>query len=243
MKNVFQAILILKHQSIKLSFMKKFVSILFLGLVSMHLFAQKVIENPEYGLSTFPGEITKVEIRDTTTVLHFKLKKLPWGYFHIPKESYIQDLSGNNKLFVSKVTGATFKRNYFPPSGEVMYQLYFSPLSKTVKTIEFGVDKERGWRVYDIILQEDESSLLLPKELRGNWLLVDGSNRWDYGFNSKYAIINSAIWNYTSIEAKGKKYTISLEKDGDTKTIYARLKKNGSVDFGEKPKELFVYSL
>jgi thiol-disulfide isomerase/thioredoxin len=223
--------------------MKKIVTILFLGLVTLHAYAQKSIEYPEYGLSNYPGEITKIEMQDTTTIMHFKLKTLPWGYFHLFKESFIQDLSGDTKLFVTKVEGATFKRNFFPASGEATYQLYFPPLDKTVKTIEFGVEKERGWYVHDIVLQEDENALLLPKELRGNWLLADGSNRWDYGFNSKYAIINSAIWNYTSIEAKGKKYTINLEKDGDTITIYAKKQKNGSVAFGEQPKELLAYSL
>lgn len=223
--------------------MKNAIAILFIGLITLYSHAQKSIEKPEYGYSTYPGEITKIEMLDTTTVLHFKLKKFPWGYFHLHKESYIQDLSGDNKLFVTKVAGAEFKRNDFPPSGEVMYQLYFPPLSKTVKTIEFGVEKERGWHVHDIILQEDENSLLLPKELRGNWLLADGSNRWDYGFNSKYAIVDGAIWNYKSVDKKGKTYTINLENEGEVKTVYAKQDKNEIVAFGNSPKSLQDYSL
>ncbi|MBC3757902.1 TlpA family protein disulfide reductase [Hyunsoonleella sp. SJ7] len=223
--------------------MNKFLFILFVGVVSSHLYAQKVIENPEYGLATYPGEITKIEMLDTTTVLHFKLKKLPWGYFHLHEESYIQDLSGDKKLFTIKLTGAEFKRNYFPKSGEVTYQLYFPPLSKTVKTIEFGVEKKGGGGIYDIIIQEDENSVLLPKELRGNWFLVDGSNRWDYGFNSKYAIVDGIVWNYKSVDQKGKKYTITLEKGGEVKTINAKLGKNGMVAFGGSPKSLQDYSL
>ena len=223
--------------------MKKSVSVILLMLMCTFTFAQKFIENPEYGLSKYPGEITKIEIQDTTTVLHFKIKKLRWGYFHILKESYIQDLSGDNKLFVTKVTGAKFKRNDFPPSGEVTYQLYFPPIDKTAKTIDFGVEKERGWHVYDIVLLEDENSLSIPKELRGNWLLADGSNRWDYGFNSKNAIIESAIWNYKSIDKKENKYAISLVSNGKTKTVYAKLNKNGRVDFGNSAKSLKTYSL
>ncbi|PWH84482.1 hypothetical protein DIS18_08155 [Algibacter marinivivus] len=222
--------------------MKKIVYILFIGLVSSYTFAQKIIENPEYGFASYPGEIAKIEIRDTTTVLHFKLKKLPWGYFHLHEESYIQDLSGDKKLFTIKLTGAKFKRNYFPKSGEVTYQLYFPPLSKTAKTIEFGVEKKGGGGIYDIVLQEDENSVLLPKELRGNWYLADGSNRWDYGFNSKYAILNGIVWNYKSVDQKGKKYTITLEKGGEVKTINAKLGINGMVAFGGSPKSLQDYS-
>ncbi|WP_136483099.1 TlpA family protein disulfide reductase [Cognatitamlana onchidii] len=223
--------------------MKKIISILCLGLITLYAYSQRSIENPEYGVSTIPGEITKIEILDTTTVLHFKLKKLPWGYFHIPKESYIQNLNGGNKQFVTKVTGATFKRNYFPESGEVTYQLYFAPLDKTVKTIDFGVAKERGWIVHDIVIQEDKNSFLVPKELRGNWLLANGSNRWDYGFNSKYAIVDGAIWTYKSIEKKGKKYAIVLEREKKERTIYAKLGKDGTVTFGKTPKALESYSL
>ncbi len=223
--------------------MKKIVYILFLGLVSSYALAQKSIENPEYGLATYPGEITKIEMRDTTTVLHFKLEKLPWGYFHLNKESYIKDLSGDIKLFTIKLTGAEFKRNYFPKSGEVTYQLYFPPLSKTVKTIEFGVEKKGGGGIYDIVIQEDENSILLPKKLRGNWLLADGSNRWDYGFKSKHAIVDGIVWNYKSVDRNGKKYTISLEKNGEVKTVYAKLGNNGIVGFGNLPKSLQDYSI
>ncbi|MFS4483854.1 TlpA family protein disulfide reductase [Hyunsoonleella sp. 2307UL5-6] len=223
--------------------MKNAIIILFLGLITLYSNAQKSIENPEYGFASYPGELTKIEMLDTTTVLHFKLKKLPWGYFHLHKESYIQDASGDNKLFVTKVTGAKFKRNDFPSSGEAMYQLYFPPLNKTVKTIDFGVEKERGWLIYDITLQEDENSLLLPKALRGNWLLADGSNRWDYGFNSKYAIVDGMVWNYKSVDVKGKKYTIILENRDRLKTIYAKLGKDGKVTFGSSPKSLKSYSL
>ncbi|GAL66960.1 TlpA family protein disulfide reductase [Jejuia pallidilutea] len=104
------------------------------------------------------------------------------------------------------------------------------------------MEKERGGGIYDIVIQEDENSILLPKALRGNWLLANGSNRWDYTFNSKNAIIESTIWNYKSVEKKGKIYTIALESDGITKTVYAKLNKNGTVSFGNSPKLLQDYS-
>ena len=158
--------------------MKKIVSILFLGLLSTHLFAQKIIETPDYGYSTIPGEITKIEILDSTTVFHFHLKGYPGSKFYIPKQTYIQDLSTDEKLFISKAFGAEMGGNKFPDSGELLYQLHFPKLNTNVKTIEFGEANEGGdWFVYDIIINENENASLLPKELRGNWLLADGSNR------------------------------------------------------------------
>jgi len=223
--------------------MKKFLFILFVGVVSCHLYAQKSIENPEYGFSTYPGEITKIEVLDTATVMHFKIKKLPWGYFHLFEQSFILDSKDDNKLFVTKLKGANFGRNDFPESGEVMYQLYFPPLRKTVNTIEFGVEKERGWHVYNIVLQEDENAVLLPKELRGNWLLADSSNQWHYGFNTKNAVVDAQVWDYKTIEQKGKTYTITLEHEGQLKTIYAKQGKKGLVAFGSNPEALKEYSL
>ncbi|WP_248724008.1 TlpA disulfide reductase family protein [Seonamhaeicola sp. ML3] len=213
-------------------------------LASSYTFAQKVIENPEYGYSTVPGEITKVELLDTTTVLHFHLKYIAGGRFGIPTETYIQDLSSSEKLFVTNAKGVKLGRNIVPDSGEILYQLYFPALNKNVKTIEFGEANNGGnWFVYDIVIQEGENATQFPIALRGNWLLADGSNRWDYGFNSKNAIVEEKIWTYKSIENKGKKYTITLERDGNVKTITAKLGKNGIVAFGDSPKSLKEYSL
>lgn len=222
--------------------MKNQLIILLLTLCSLG-FSQNTIENPEYGYSTYPGEILKIEMHDTITVMHFKIKKLPWGYFHLHEESYIITGKDADKKFVTKLTGANYGRNDFPESGEVTYQLYFPALDKNVKTFDFGVEKDRGWHVYDIVIKEDQSIIRLPKELRGNWLLADGSNRWDYGFNGKNAIVERKVWKYKSVDQKGKKYTITLENNNDTKTVYAKLGKNGIVSLGNSTNELVNYSL
>ncbi|TGV01387.1 TlpA family protein disulfide reductase [Flavivirga rizhaonensis] len=226
--------------------MKKSIVITFLlGFVCINTFAQKVIENPEYGFNSLPGTITKVELLDTTTVLHFHLKMHPGGRFFIPKQSYIQDLKGGDKLFITKARGTKLgKWNAVPESGENIYSLYFPKLDKNIKTIDFGEANEGGdWKVYDIVINEDEDVLRLPKVLRGNWMLTDGSNQWHYGFYSKRAVIDKHIWNYKSIEAKGKKYTIVLENGSTIKTVYAKLLKNDKVEFGENRKKLQSYSL
>lgn len=225
--------------------MKKIIIILFLGLFSTTVFAQKVIENPDFGFANLPGAITKIERLDTTTVLHFRIKTSPGSWMSIPKKTFIQDVDGGDKLFVTKTEGIPLAERYFmPESGEVNYKLFFSRLNKNAASIDYGEANDGGnWFVYDIVINEDENVSLLPKELRGNWLLADGSNRWDYGFNAKNAIIDGTLWDYKSVDKKGKKYTIILENDGDLKTIHAKLDKDAEVGFGSLPKSLKTYSL
>ncbi|GAA3586978.1 TlpA disulfide reductase family protein [Flavivirga amylovorans] len=226
--------------------MKKSLIITFLlGFVCINTFAQKVIENPEYGFSSVPGTIVKVELLDTSTVLHFHLKMRHGSRFFIPKQSYIQDLNGGDKLFITKTEGTKLgKWNVVPESGENSYSLHFPKLNKNVKAIDFGEANEGGdWKVYDIVINEDKSILRLPKALRGNWMLTDGSNQWHYGLYSKRAVIDKTIWKYKSIEVKGKKYTIVLEKGSTIKTVYAKLLKNDKVGFGESRKKSQSYSL
>jgi len=225
--------------------MKKIIIILFLGLFCSNVFAQRVIENPDYGFASLPGTIIKIEQLDTTTVLHFRIKTSPGSWMSIPKKTFIQDVNGGDKLFVTKTEGIPLAERYFmPESGEVNYKLFFPRLNKNIASIDYGEANDGGnWFVYDIVINEDEISSVLPKELRGNWLLADGSNRWDYGFSSKYAIVDGTVWDYESVNKKGKKYIIILENDGGLKAIYAKLGKNGEVTFGSLPKSLKAYSL
>jgi len=225
--------------------MKKIIFIILLALISSTLLAQKTIERPEFGLSSFPGSITKIEILDTQTILHFHLKTSANSKVFIPEKSYIQDLHKNEKLFVNNATGITIgKWITTPKTGSLKYALYFPKLNPNVEFIDFGEANDNGsWFIYDLIITKKTNTSPLPKALRGNWKTTDGSNRWDYGFYLKNAIVNRTIWNYKYINLKEKKYTIVLERNGITKTIYAKLNKNGFVNFGINPNKLNTYSL
>ncbi|AUP78659.1 TlpA family protein disulfide reductase [Flavivirga eckloniae] len=226
--------------------MKKSLIInLLLLLVCLNAFSQKVIENPDYGYSTVPGKLTKIEILEDTTVLHFHIKYRPGHWIFIPKETFIKNVDSDEKLFVTKTEGIPFaERYYMPESGEVNYKLYFPKLDKSINEIDFGEANEGGtWFTYSIVINENDGVLRMPKPLRGNWMLTDGSNDWHYGFYSKKAIIDKQVWYYKSIKKKGKKYTIILEKGDQAKTVYAKGQKNGRVAFGESPKTLQNYSL
>lgn len=223
---------------------KSFFSLLVL-FVTASTFSQRIIDKPEYGMSNLPGIITKIELTPDATILHFYLQYQAGGSISIPKKSFIQDSNGGEKLVVTKTEGIPLAKQYImPQSGEVRYQLYFPKLTAAVNAIDFGEgDKNpNNWSVYDIVINEQKESSLLPKELQGNWFLADGSNQWDYGFYAKNAIVDKAIWNYQTVTKEKKQYVIVLERNGKQKTVYAQIDKNGAISFGSDKLEMKSYS-
>ncbi|QCE42012.1 TlpA family protein disulfide reductase [Psychroserpens sp. NJDZ02] len=226
--------------------MKNTIITIFLLVLFTNTFAQKTIENPEYGLITIPSSITKIEILDTATVLHFHIKSYTNRKITISDKSYIEVIGSDKKLLVTKSEGITLnEEESASDTSELFYSLHFPKLETNVKTIDFVEvhdNEENNAYAYDIVIDQENASML-PLALRGNWMRMDGSNLWDYGFYPNNAIIDRAVWNYKKVTNKGKKYTITLEREGALKTVYAKLNKNGRVDFGATPKQLVTYSL
>lgn len=224
--------------------MKKLFFSLVVLLFTITTFSQKTIDKPDYGMSSLPGNLTKIELTDSATIIHFYIKYQPGQWISVPKESYIQDVNGGEKQFVTKTEGISIGERYtMPESGEVSYQLYFPKLSATVNKVDFGEANEGGsWSVYDIVINDQKEHSLMPKELQGNWFQADGSNQWDYSFYANQAVVEKAIWNYKTVEKKKNNYTIVLEREGKQKTIYAQLDKKGAVKFGENKVNLTSYS-
>jgi len=224
--------------------MKK-ILLLFAVLLSINsVFAQKIIDKPNYGLSNIPGSITKIELTAEATILYFHIKYPTGQWIFIPKESYIQDVNGGDKIFVTKTEGIPMGERYIiSESGEVNYQLYFPKLDKAVNKVDFGEANEGGnWSIYDIVINEQEAVSLMPKTLQGNWFEANGGNQWDYGFYSNQAIVDKAVWIYKTVEKKKNNYTIVLENKGNRKTIYGQIDKKGVVKLGEDKQKLKVYS-
>ncbi len=224
--------------------MKKILFLFAILLSASSAFAQKNIDKPDYGLSNLPGKLTKIELTPEATILHFYIKYYPGQWIFIPKESFIQDVNGGEKIFVTKTEGIPMAERYtMPESGEVSYQLYFPKLNNAVNRVDFGEANEGGdWSVYDIVINEQQETSVLPKELKGNWFQTDGSNQWDYGFYANQAVVDQAVWKYKTVENKKNNYTIVLEKAGKEKTIYAQIDKKGGVKFGTNKEKLATYS-
>ncbi|GGF73760.1 TlpA family protein disulfide reductase [Wenyingzhuangia marina] len=223
--------------------MKKKLLICIIFLTSFGIFAQKTIENPEYGLSILPGSITKIEILNSETILHFHLNTTPNTKIFIPTGSYIQDLESTDKLYITKAEGINMSKwEEIPESGIIEYALHFPKIKENVKTIEFGEANEGGsWYVYDIVITPNENSIT-PRKILGNWFKTDGSELLQYSFNSNNAIIHNSIWNYQTVKSKKNKYTIILEKDGTEKIIKAKLNKEGLLSIKEDSSKKGIYS-
>ncbi|HJR99852.1 MAG TPA: TlpA disulfide reductase family protein [Flavobacterium sp.] len=224
--------------------MKKIFFLFAILLFASTVFAQKVIDKPDYGLSNLPGKLTKIELTDSATIIHFYIKYPAGQWIFIPRESYIQDVNGGEKIFVTKTEGIPIAERYImPASGEVSYQLYFPKLENTVNKVDFGEANEGGdWSIYDIVLNAKDSESLISKVLQGNWFQTDGSNQWDYGFYANQAVVDQAVWNYQTIENKKNNYTIVLERKGNIKTVYAQIDRKGVVMLGESKEKLAIYS-
>ncbi|MDO7174130.1 TlpA family protein disulfide reductase [Mariniflexile sp. AS56] len=224
--------------------MKKYVIIFLLGLISSQVYSQKVITNPEYGFSTVPGEITKIEFLEDATVFHFHIKYKPNYWIFLPNKTFIKDVESDDKLFVVKAEGIPMEERFFmPDSGEVEYKLFFPKIADSTTKLDFGEANDGGtWFVYDIVLNEDSLLNKLPKALKDNWFTTDGSNQWSYTFLSDKAIVDSKVWNYKSVENKKGNYVLTLEKEGEIKTVYAKIDKKGLVTIGENKKDLKLYS-
>ena len=226
--------------------MKKSFILLILLFVSSTIFSQKIIDKPDYGFSNLPGKLTKIELTDSATIIHFYVKYQPGYWIFIPKESYIQDVNGGEKYFVTKVEGIPLGERYtMPESGEVSYQLYFPKLNASINKVDFGEANEGGsWSIFDIVIneKEDADASLMPKPLQGNWIQTDGSNQWDFGFYAHQAIFDKAVWNYKTINQKKNNYTIVLERNGNQKTIYAQIDKKGGTSLGSDKQKMQSYS-
>jgi thiol-disulfide isomerase/thioredoxin len=225
--------------------MKKNFIIFFTLLLSCSVFSQKIIDKPDYGLSNLPGSITKIELTSEATIFHFHIKYQPGQWIQVPKDTYVQDVNGGEKYFATQTEGIPFGQKYtMPEIGEVSYKVFFSKLNNGVNKIDFGEgdNNPNNWSVYDIVINEQDGTSLMPKILQGNWFQTNGSNQWDYGFYSNQAVVDQAVWNYKTVDKKKNNYTIVLENAGKEKTIYTQIDKKGAVKFGDNKEELTTYS-
>ncbi|RVT77544.1 TlpA family protein disulfide reductase [Flavobacterium sufflavum] len=225
--------------------MKKIFSILVALLMNCGVFSQKTIDKPDYGLSNLPGKLTKIELTDSATIIHFYIKYQPGQWIQVPKDTYIQDINGGVKYLATQTEGIPFGERYtMPETGEANYKVFFPKLKNGIDKIDFGEgnNNPNNWSVYDIVLNEKDVESLLPKVLQGNWFQTDGSNQWDYGFYANQAVVDKAVWNYKTVSQKKNNYSIVLERNGNLKTVYVQIDKKGAVKIGDNKEKLAVYS-
>ncbi len=112
------------------------------------------IENPGYTAKSGGFHITTIELCDTATILHFKVDVHPGGWIYIPSKSCIRDSNGGDNLFVQSAEGTALDERItgqMVPEGVIYYKLFFPPISKSVKKIDFREINDGGsWFVYEL---------------------------------------------------------------------------------------------
>jgi len=224
--------------------MKKLLLFLAVCLGGLNVFSQKVVENPRYLASTISAlKITRIELQDTCTILDFCYTNVAGGSFNIPKGSYIQPSDGGGKLLVTRAEGADLESSVpIPEIGKATYRLFFPRLDISVPMIDFGEGEDGSWYIFNIELVPQVRHSVFPGVIEGNWFRTDGSREWVYGFQYPVVLYNSEIYQPVTVTKKGKGYELSLTKDGEALTIYARPAKNDGLLIGTDPKKLELFS-
>ncbi|WP_406684637.1 hypothetical protein N1F78_02625 [Seonamhaeicola sp. MEBiC1930] len=146
--------------------MKKLLLLIYLSLFTINGFSQKVINNPDCISKNISGTVTKVELSNTETVIHFHIKSPIGSWVAIPRETYIEDSSGTGeRLYILKTEGISLTgKNYFEDSDEIRFKLFFPALPKDVKWINYGESNKGGnWFIYKLNLTKDGVSFLQNK--------------------------------------------------------------------------------
>lgn len=221
--------------------MKQILILTTLTLIGLNLFAQKIIENPDFSATTANNvKITKVELQDTATIIDFEVQYFPKWWISISSEkTYIQNSDGGEKLYVTMAKGLELdKRHTTPKSGVNIYTLYFPAIDKDVEKIDY---LESRWKIFDIELKEKEKTSFIPGEIQGNWLKTDGSNEWSYGIYDDKVIYQNKIWNNVLLNSKGKNYELTLKDGSQQEKIYLKLKKENLL-IGNSSENLQLFS-
>lgn len=221
--------------------MKKIIAFYLLISMASFVVAQKVIENPEYGIGTNAITITKIEITDEATALTFKINLEPGRTFGIAGKSYIQIVGEPDTLFMIRKNAPEPVNGWITvPEGGLSYTLYFLPIDLKTEKIDFGEPTSQPWMIYDIVINKPPFSSILPEEFSGHWFSSKSGN-WEFSFFEKTAIAGNQVWEYVSVKNQNQVWKIVLKSNEKVKTIYAKSNQNNCL-FVENTDSMILYS-
>jgi thiol-disulfide isomerase/thioredoxin len=193
----------------------KYLLLLALGMgltATLPVLAQRTILNPKEGFKENSSNltITRVELRDTVTVLYFRTKAYPGDWIRIPANTYIQPAGDTVKYFVKRTEGIPFNQEYYmPDSGVARYAVIFPAINKNTAILDYGEDASGGWKIYDIQLTRPATSLI-PDFLNTEWY-DRNTGETSYAFYDSVAVFDGILFDYAGLRKKDKNsYTVSL---------------------------------
>ncbi len=224
--------------------MKTGIVTLFLLCLAFFARAQKVIENPKYGIANTPHvQITKIEITDSFTILTFHVKIPQYGWVAIHEQSYIQPAGDTAKMFVIKAEGANIEQRMDWEEGkdEINYKLFFPKIDATVDRLDFGEPVANSWSFYDLEINEIPYNSIVPKELSGNWFSTNDGN-WCFSFFESMAIFESKSWEYAACVPEDNLLKISLKNGMEERMLFAEFVNGETCLIGNLPNSMLKFS-
>ena len=159
--------------------MKKLLSTLLLALITIAGWAQKEVvwENPSAftGSGNIEFDITKMELKETETVMHFRVKFIPNYWIRFAKESFLKTPDGKEYAVVSGKKTSEAESDveldslfWMPESGLADLVLHFKPVPTDTKEIDFieGYD-EGAFRFFNICDKKTKKESEWPAEWKG----------------------------------------------------------------------------
>ena len=159
--------------------MKKLLSTLLLALTTIAAWAQKEVvwENPSAftGSGNIEFDITKMELKETETVMHFRVKFIPNYWIRFAKESFLKTPDGKEYAVVSGKKTSEAESDveldslfWMPESGLADLVLHFKPVPTDTKEIDFieGYD-EGAFRFFNICDKKTKKEPEWPAEWKG----------------------------------------------------------------------------
>ncbi len=200
--------------------MKKIILFTSLCFFIFSIYAQTIDWPVFKGTTANYIKILKIELTDTATMMDFRVHFTPKMWIQIPKDTYIQNSAGGEKLFIRSSRGIKIGEEHFTPENGINeYTLYFPPLDKNTEMIDY---QESQWKIFEIELKPQEHFSIFPAGLLGNWLRTDGSNEWVYGFFDDFVIYDSEIWKQVLVNQKNDTYNLLLRKNGMSKKLFVK---------------------
>jgi len=214
-------------------------AILLIGFLSYLLFNTSNNSTPKYSATTSRNvKIVKIVQNELETIINFEAEII--NEFTISsKNTYIQNSKNGDTLYLKRAVGIELDKVYSDTISEkINYTLIFPPIDKSVETIDLI---EKNIKIFDIELIPQKHSLVIPKELQGNWLKTDGSNEWLYGFYDNLVIYKNDFWNQTSIKNNGNSYELTIKKGDEQEIIHIKLSDKNQLFIGTKPDNLKLF--
>lgn len=189
-------------------------------------------------------KIEKIELRDTTTVVWFRLNASPGSWFSIPQQSFIQPVGAKEKLYVVAAEGIKINAsNTMSEAGEISYQLFFPKIDASVSKLDFGEDNEGGsWFIYDVDLKPELFKSIIPSALAGNWFRSDNA-QWEISLFDSVAIYKNQVWKYQQYTEKGSIGKLGLKNGSKTITLYTKSINDSTFMAGEAKAQMVKYTL